>query len=92
MVDDGTYTAVLDRFEEEVAVLVLESDAETIGHVVVDTETLPAEGQHQDALFTVVIRDDTLTEATYRPNRTEKRRETAQSRFDRLSERSDSEQ
>ena len=82
MVDDGTYTAVLDRFEGEVAVLVLGSDDETLGQVVVDTETLPVEGQHQDALFTVVLRGDELAEATYHPDRTEDRREAAPRRCD----------
>ncbi|AZH24785.1 DUF3006 domain-containing protein [Haloplanus aerogenes] len=90
MVTDGTYTAVLDRFEDDVAVLVLESDDETLGQVVVDAETIPAEGQHQDALFTVVMCGGELAEVTYHPDQTEERRETAQSRFDRLSERSDS--
>ena len=89
MVDDGTYTAVLDRFEDDLAVLVLESDDETIGQLVVDAGALPADGQHQDALFTVVVRDDELAETTYHPDRTAHRQETAQSRFDRLAGRAD---
>lgn len=79
MIDDGTYTAVLDRFEGELAVLVPESDGETLEQIKVATQTLPAEGQHQNALFTVVLRGGELTEATYHPDRTEDRREAAQS-------------
>jgi len=57
MVANGTDTAVLDRFEGDEAVLVLESSAETAEQLVVDSERLPADGRQQDALFTVVVRD-----------------------------------
>jgi hypothetical protein len=92
MVTDGTYTAVLDRFEGEDAVLILEGDDQPAGQLVVASETLPDDGHHQDALFTVTVRDEALVDATYHPERTERRRESAQSRFDRLARRSDREE
>ena len=85
MVDDETYTAVLDRFEDDLAVLVLESDREAGGILVVESGLLPVDGQHQDALFTVEVREDELVDATYHSERTKQRQESAQSRFDRLS-------
>jgi hypothetical protein len=89
MVDNGTYTAILDRFEDKLAVLVLESDGESGGLLIVESGLLPSDGQHQDALFTVEVREDELVDATYHSERTEQRQESAQSRFDQLSERSD---
>lgn len=82
------YTAVLDRFEGEQAVLLLEDGGETVGDVVVGRDTLPADGAHQDAMFTVTVTDDgDLETIEYQPERTEQRHEHAQSRFDRLSKR-----
>ena len=81
------YTAVLDRFEGDVAVLLLECDDETTGELVVERTTLPTEARRQDAVFRVVVEDDELVDVTYDAEATEARREQAQSRFDRLSER-----
>jgi len=33
MPSNGTYTAVVDRFEEDLAVLLLEEDGETVGEI-----------------------------------------------------------
>ncbi|RXK48015.1 DUF3006 family protein [Halorientalis pallida] len=87
MIDDGTYTAVVDRFENDLAVLLVEGEEELVGESVVDREALPEDGQHVDAVFSVVVEDQELAEATYQEHETEDRSEAAQSRFDRLSER-----
>ena len=87
MTDEGTYTAVLDRFEEELAVLLLEEDGETVGEVVVDREALPEEGRHVDAVFEVELEDTELVEVTYAERETADRAEDSQRRFDELSER-----
>lgn len=92
MVADGTYTAVLDRFEVDaddtrLAVLLLEADGEQVGDLVVPATDLPAEAREQDAVLSVEVADDALADATYRPDETEGRADDAQSRFDRLSER-----
>ncbi|MFB9807267.1 DUF3006 family protein, partial [Haladaptatus pallidirubidus] len=49
-----TFTAVLDRFEEEQAVLLLESNGETVDELVIHRDDLPESGRHQDAIFTVI--------------------------------------
>ena len=79
------YTAVLDRFEEQRAVLLLERDGEQIEELVVPTELLPPAGREQDAIFTVRVDSDTLTTITYDAEATEKRSDSAQDRFDSLS-------
>lgn len=86
-IDDGTYAAVLDRFEGELAVLLLEADDDLAGELAVPTDALPADGQHVDAVFAVEVDDGDLVDADYDPDETDRRRTDAQSRFDRLSER-----
>jgi len=92
MPGDGTYTAVLDRFEADeddrrLAVLLLEADGEQVGDLVVPAGTLPDAARHQDAVLAVEIADGSLQSATYRAAETERRSADAQSRFDRLSRR-----
>lgn len=87
MVADGTYTAVLDRFEGEQAALVLERDGEDVAEIGVDRERLPAPGRHQDAVYELVVDDGDVIDLSYDPDATGERTERAQDRFDRLSER-----
>ncbi|GGL39694.1 hypothetical protein GCM10009037_24300 [Halarchaeum grantii] len=87
MIDDGTYTAVLDRFEGEQAVLVLEQDGQDVTDYPVPAERLPEAGRQQDAVFDVAIEGGDLVDITYDPGETKSRRESAQQRFDRLSKR-----
>lgn len=82
---ERTYTAVLDRFEEETAVLLLEADDETVDELAVPKGLLPSEGRHRDAIFTVSVAGPDRTEFVYEPDETRKRSDDAQSRFDRLS-------
>lgn len=84
---DRIYTAVLDRFEEDRAVLLLERGDELVDEVVVPESMLPAAGRHQDAVFGVYLTDEESTEFRYDPERTASRSDRAQSRFDRLSRR-----
>lgn len=87
MTADGAYTAVLDRFEGDLAVLVLEQDGDSIDELAVDASTLLETALGQDAVLDVTIKDGTLTAATFRPDETERRREDTQRRFDQLSQR-----
>ena len=79
------YTAVLDRFEEETAVLLLEADGEQVDELLVDREALPTDGRQQDAVFDVVVCGESLRVLSYLDAETERRRGDAQDRFDRLS-------
>ena len=87
MIPDGQYTAIIDRIEDGHATLLLEKDGEDAHELVVYPEALPSNGQYSDAILMVEITDGELAKATYRPDETEARQESAQSRFDRLSER-----
>jgi len=91
-VPDGEYVAVLDRFEETgdgrpVAVLVCERDGEAVGDLVVEQGAVPQPGRHVDAVLDVELEGGELVAADYRPAETDRRQESAQSRFDRLSRR-----
>jgi hypothetical protein len=91
MIPDGTHTAVLDRFEDtqesRVAVLVVEGPERPLGDLRVEPSELPEAARQQDAVIRVTIEDGALREATYEEEATRERRESAQSRFDRLARR-----
>jgi len=89
MLEDGTYTAVLDRLEGDLAVLIVEDDGEAIDDLVVPIEDLPADGREPDAILEVEVACDDVTDVTYDPTETEARAERAQDRFDRLARRPD---
>ncbi|MFC7045874.1 DUF3006 domain-containing protein [Halobacteriaceae archaeon GCM10025711] len=86
MVADGEYTAVLDRFEEDDAVLLLERDGDQVDQVVVDWRDLPR-GVRQDAVLDVRVADGEVVDAAYDREATARRRDAAQDRFDRLARR-----
>ncbi|MCY4729807.1 DUF3006 domain-containing protein [Natronomonas gomsonensis] len=86
MISDGRYVAVVDRIEDGVAAVIPEVDG--VGEeLLVDPEALPERARHADAVLDVVVADGELSEATYDAEETERRKETAQSRFDKLSKR-----
>ncbi|WP_222913046.1 DUF3006 domain-containing protein [Natrinema sp. SYSU A 869] len=87
MPTDGTYTAVVDRFEDSLAVILLEDDGETVGEVVVDRERLPEDGRHVNAVLIVELEDEEVIDVTYKEQETVDRSERAQRRFDDLSQR-----
>jgi hypothetical protein len=84
MIPNGIYTAVLDRFEDDLAALEVEDEDERY-ELAVPTASLPEEGQVIDAVLLIEVEDGELIDAAYKPMKTEERKESAQSRFDRLS-------
>ncbi|WP_136588525.1 DUF3006 domain-containing protein [Salinigranum halophilum] len=90
MIDPGTYTATLDRFEDapgtEVAVLVVERDGEAVSQLDLPVEAIPDAGRRVDAVFDLVVGERRF-ELTYRDDETARRAADAQSRFDRLAQR-----
>jgi hypothetical protein len=85
---DGTYTGVLDRIEDgETAVLLLEADGETVDQREVDLASLPDAGQHEGAVFEVVVDGGEVAGFEFQPQTEAERREAAQDRFDSLSKR-----
>ena len=87
MSTDGEYTAVVDRFEDDLAVLLLERDGKAVDDVAVERTELPESARHQDAVLRVSVENGAIRETTYEAEETAERAERAQSRFDRLSRR-----
>ncbi|WP_042662510.1 DUF3006 domain-containing protein [Haloferax sp. ATB1] len=87
MIPDGTYTATVDRFEDDRAVLLVEADGRDIDQLVVDRDELPWRARTQNAVLTITVADGAYDGGQYEPDETEARTEAAQSRFDRLSRR-----
>lgn len=81
------FTGVIDRFEDDLAVILLEADGEVVDEVVLDREDLPAEAAHPDAVLEVTLTDGEVTDLSYDATETADRKERAKSRFDRLAER-----
>ncbi|WP_440992329.1 DUF3006 domain-containing protein [Haloarchaeobius baliensis] len=78
------YTAVLDRFEEDTAVLLVEDEGEVVDELLVDRWELPEPGREQGAVFDLCVCGSSLRLLSYRPGETEARATASQSRFDRL--------
>ncbi|WP_256302073.1 DUF3006 domain-containing protein [Haloarchaeobius salinus] len=80
------YTAVLDRFEEDTAVLLVEDAGEVVDELLVDRWELPEPGREQGAVFDLRVCGGSLRVLSYRPDETEARSEATRSRFDRLAQ------
>ena len=87
MIPDGEYVAVVDRFEDDLAVLLVEDDGETVAELAVPRRRLPGASRHQDAVLEVTIQDESVVRARYDESETDRRTTDAQDRFDRLAER-----
>jgi len=87
MLADGTYTGVVDRFEGDLAVVLLEADGETVGERALDRARLPEAGRSVDAVLRVEIEDGRVAAVSYEPDESERRSERARRRFDELSSR-----
>jgi hypothetical protein len=64
VIEDGTHTVVLDRFEGDHAVLVTR-DVDDAADVVVPRLDLPTAGRHRDAILSVEIHRGELIDASY---------------------------
>ncbi len=83
-----TFTGVIDRFEEDLAVILIEAAGQVVDEIVLDRAELPADAAHTDAVLAVTLTDEgELTDLEYEPAESADRKEQAQSRFDRLAER-----
>jgi len=83
----GTYTAVVDRIVDgKTAVLLIEDNDEVVDQFDINAEELPEE-VGEGGVLTVEIDDNEITTIEYLEDETDSRRQAAQERFDRLSER-----
>lgn len=86
MIPDGEYSAVVDRIEDGLAAIEVET-TDGVAELLVEPAALPDPARKADAILRIQIADGSLTEAVYLPDETESRNQEAQSRFDRLSQR-----
>lgn len=83
----STYTGVLDRIVDgETAVVLLEAEGETVDQLDLPLADFPDAGQHEGAVFEIVLDDGEPSDLTYRPETERRRRDEVQDRLDRLSE------
>lgn len=86
MSHSGRFTAVLDRIEDGVAVLLIESDGEVIDEESVEPDDLPA-GVEAGAVLEATYDDGSLRRLVFQPEETDSRRSALRERFDDLAER-----
>ena len=83
----GTYTAVVDRIVDgKTAVLLIEDGDEVIDQFDINTEELP-EKVGEGGVLIVEVDNNEITSVEYLEDETNSRRQAAQERLDRLSER-----
>lgn len=79
---------VIDRFEDDIAVVLLEQDGDVVDELGIDRDDLPAGRDHVDAVFEITrAASGAILELEYDAETTRNRKERAQSWFDRLAER-----
>jgi len=84
---DGTYTAVVDRIVDgETAVVLIEEDGDVVEEYNLAVEELPTEAD-EGGVLEVRIDHGEVVQMDYSADETAARRQSAQDRFDQLSER-----
>ncbi len=84
---DGTYTAVVDRIVDgETAVVLIEDGGDVVEEYNLAVEDLPTEAD-EGGVLEVSIEHGELVRMDYLADETAARRQSAQDKFDRLSER-----
>lgn len=87
MIADGRYVATVDRIEEDLAVVLIESEGDVVAERAVSVDRVPEAARRDGAVLDVEIRDGECREIAYDEETTEERRRRLQERFDRLAER-----
>jgi len=68
------YTGVIDRFEDDLAVILLEDDGDVVDELVLDRGDLPTDAAQEDAILEVTLEDGEVTDLVYDADRDENRR------------------
>jgi hypothetical protein len=89
VIPDGTYTAVVDEFEDSVARLELQAtnDDAALHEMILERSRLPMDGREVGAVLTIEVNEGDPVAIEYDPDETKRRRESVRERFDRLSQR-----
>ena len=86
MLPDGTYTAIIDRIEDGIATLEVDTE-DGLSALDIEAAKLPAEARTADLVLEITVADSALAGVTREPAETADRASEAQRRFDRLSKR-----
>ncbi|MFP8890169.1 DUF3006 domain-containing protein [Natrialbaceae archaeon A-CW2] len=85
---DGTYTGVVDRIVNgETAVILLEEDGEVVDQLYLPVDRVPERARNDGGVVSVMLETGEVDSIAYLPDETRRRRESAQSKLDRLSKR-----
>lgn len=81
------HLGVIDRFEGDDAVVLLESDGDVVDELVLPQAEIPKAGRHDDAVLEIEREGDMVTAVSYAEAKTERREGHAAERFRELSKR-----
>ena len=80
-------TGVIDRFEGDLAVVLLEEDGDVVDEMAIERDELPEHAAHTNAVLSVTLAGDTVLDVSYDEEETMQREQDVRERFDRLAER-----
>ncbi|MFY4811369.1 DUF3006 domain-containing protein [Haloarcula sp. H-GB5] len=86
MLPDGTYTAIVDRIENGIATLEVDTE-DGLSALDIEATELPADARTADVVLEITVADSALADVSPEPEETADRASEAQRRFDRLSKR-----
>ncbi|GGK58442.1 DUF3006 domain-containing protein [Haloarcula sebkhae] len=86
MLPDGTYTAIVDRIENGIATLEVDTE-DGLSALDIEATALPADARTADVVLEITVADSALADVSPEPEETADRASEAQRRFDRLSKR-----
>jgi len=85
--DSRQLTGVIDRFEGDLAVVLLEAGGDVVDEVTIERDDLPENAAHENAVLSVTLAGDDVLDVSYDDEETTRRTRDARERFDRLAER-----
>jgi len=85
--DSRELTGVVDRFEGDLAVVLLEDDGDVVDEVTIERGALPENAVHENAVLSVTLAGDDVRDVSYDEEETTRRTQDVRERFDRLAER-----
>lgn len=82
-----TYIGVIDRIvDDQTAAILLEEDDDVVDQLDVPVGELPEDSQEEGSVLEITVEDGDYVAGEYLAEETEKRKEVAQDRLDRLSQ------
>lgn len=91
-IEEGTYKAVVDNVEDEIARIFIEEDGKDVGCLHINENDIPLKTVSQDSIYEIHISSEEITGWKFLQEETHNRKERMRQKFDDLSSRYNSEE